>query len=316
MPTLGSTSFVAENPPFGAVFTYYLDDLPQTAKAQRKEAEKAARKSNASAPFPGWDQLSSESKEAIPQVLLLVSNEKGDPIRWIEGTNKKGLHRTNWDLRLPAPNPINLSTPAFKPPWVGDAEGPLATPGNYTVALFIEYNGNLTAQGNPQSFTVKPVPTAPANTDFQAVADFQQKTSDLMRAVSGAGRKLSEINERFRFINAALKETPKATAEHFAQFKALKEQLTTLQLRLWGDPIRRQLNESTTPSINGRVGQVAYGHWDTRQAPTQTFQDNLNLAIRDFALFKEDLKHYLEEVTKYEIALEEVGAPYTRGRGF
>jgi len=212
MPTLGSTSFRSENPPFGAVFTYYLEDLPQTNKEKRKAAAKDARQQNASAAFPGWDELRSELTEAAPQVLLLVRNEKGDPIRWLEGTNKKGLHRTNWDLKLPAPNPINLSTPAFKPPWVGDAEGPLAAPGKYTVELFVEYNGNLEAQGKPQSFTVKPVPTA--TTDFQAVADFQQKTSDLMRAVSGAGSKLAEIKDRFRYINAALKQTPKATSEH------------------------------------------------------------------------------------------------------
>ena len=316
MPTLGSTSFAAENPPFGAVFTYYFHDFPETSKAKRQAAAKNARQQNASIPFPGWDKLRSELNEAKPQVLLLVRNEKGDPIRWIEGANKKGLHRTNWDLKLPAPNPIRLSSPAFKPPWVGDAEGPLAAPGNYTVELFVEHNGNLQSQGEAQSFTVKPVPNAPANTNFQAVAAFQQKTSDLMREVSSASRKLSEINERFRFINAALKQTPKATATHFTQFKQLTNKLADLRMRLSGDPIRQQFSESTAPSISGKVGQITYGHWETRQAPTQTFTNNLNFAIRDFTEFKEDLKTYLEEVEEYEASLEAAGAPYTRGRGF
>jgi len=316
MPTLGSTSFASENPPFGAVFTYYLDNLPQTTKKKRETANKNKRKKNTSIPFPGWDQLRAELNESAPQVLLLVRNEKGEAIRWVEGANKKGLHRTNWDLRLPAPNPINLSTPAFKPPWVGDAEGPLAGPGNYTVELFIEHNGNLESQGKAQSFTIKPVATAPANTDFQAVANFQRTTSDLMRKVSGAGRKLSEVNEKFRYINAALKQTPKATTEHFAQFKTLKTQLAELRLRLWGDPVRQQLNESISPSISGRVRQIAYGHWDTRQAPTQTFQNNLDLATSAFTQFEQDLKEYLDKVVQYESGLEEVGAPYMKGRGF
>jgi len=316
MPTLGSTSFAAENPPFGATFTYYLHDLPETNKAKRKATEKAARQKNTSTSFPGWDQLRNELTETKPQVLLLVRNENGDPIRWIEGTNKKGLYRTNWDLKLPAPNPINLSTPAFKPPWVGDAEGPLAAPGKYTVELFVEHNGNLQSQGTPQSFTVKPVDTAPSNTDFQAVANFQQKTSDLMRKISSASRKLSEINEKFRFLNAALKQTPKATTEHFTLYTQLTKKLTDLRMRLSGDPIRRQLSESTSPSISGRVGQVAYGHWETRQLPTQTFKDNLNIATRDFTQFEQDLKAYLQEVAAYEVALEAAGAPYTKGRGF
>lgn len=316
MPTLGSTSFVGENPPFGAVFTYYLEDLPKTVKSQRQEAEKKARKQSKDTPFPSWDNLRSELKETDPQVLLLIRNENGDPIRWIEGTNKKGLHRTSWDLRHPAPNPINLSTPAFKPPWVGDAVGPLVAPGKYSVELFIEYNGNLTSQGTAQSFTVKPVPTAPASTDFQAVAAFQKKTSELLREVAGAGRKISEINNQFRYIYAALKQTPKATTEHFAQLKKLKDDLAKLRLRLWGDPTRQQLNESTVPSISSRVNQVAYGHWDTRQAPTQTFQNNLNLATDGFTQFKQDLKVYLQAVEGYEASLEVIGTPYTRGRKF
>jgi len=316
MPTLGSTSFRSENPPFGAVFTYYLQDLPETAKKKRQATEKATRKRNTSTSFPGWEKLRAESNEAAPQVLLLVKNEKGDPIRWIAGKNKKGLQRTNWDLRLPAPNPINLSTPAFKPPWAGDAEGPLAAPGNYTVELFIEHNGNLQSQGEAQSFTVKPVPTANPTTDFQAAANFQQKTSDLMRKVSSAGRKLSEVSERFRYINAALKQTPKAGPKHFAQLKQLKDKLAELRLRLSGDRIRRQLNEATTPSISGRVGQIAYGHWDTRQMPTQTFRNKLDFATRDFTQFEQDLKGYLEEVEQYEADLAAAGAPYTKGRGF
>ncbi len=108
MPTLGSTSFVSDNPPFGAVFTYYLHDLPKTAKTERKEAEKSQRKQNISTPFPGWESLREESYENEPHVMLLVRDEKGEGVRWLEGTAKKGMHRTSWDLKLPALDPINL----------------------------------------------------------------------------------------------------------------------------------------------------------------------------------------------------------------
>jgi uncharacterized protein YukE len=209
-----------------------------------------------------------------------------------------------------------LTQPAFKPPWAGDAEGPLAAPGKYTVELFVAHDGGLESQGNPQAFTVKPVPTGAAGTDFQAVAEFQQRTSALIRQISGAGRTLGEAGERLRFLDAALTQTPNATAEHFAQLQALKEQLADLRMRLSGDPIRQGLNESTLPSISSRAGQVAYGHWETRQMPTQTFQDNFEIATRDFAQFREALGSYLEELEKYEAALAAAGAPYTRGRGF
>jgi photosystem II stability/assembly factor-like uncharacterized protein len=316
MPTLGSTSYVADNPPFGAVFTYYLNDFPATAKEERQEAEKRLREQNTSIPFPGWEALREESKEESPKAMLLIRNKNGNPVRWLKGASKKGLHRSSWDLRLPAPDAINLTVPAFKPPWSSDPEGPLVAPGEYTVELFIEHNGVLESQGSPQGFTVKPVQKAASDTNYQVIADFQQETSELMRHIQSAGQKISEARERLQFMEAALLQTSKATAQHFNQWNELKEQLTGLQLRLSGDPIRQNFSESSVPSIWERAGNVVYGHWETTQAPTQTFKDDLEMATRDFVQFGEDLKTYFQHLEQFEAILEAAGAPYTRGRKF
>ena len=316
MPTLGSTSYVAENPPFGAVFTYYISDLPETAKAIRQAEEKNLANNNEDVPFPGWETLRAESTESAPQVLLLVSDESGTPVKWIEGVSQKGLHRANWDLRLPAPNPIRLSQPAFKPPWAGDPQGPLAAPGSYSVQLYIVQNGELTAQGAPQKFEVKPVPTTDENSDLQKIAAFQQQTGELMRSIASARQALSETDDRLRHLAAALKQTPKAGKSHFADHQQLKEELAALRLRLSGDPIRGALDESSAPSISSRVGQVIYGHWNTRQAPTSTQKRNIEIASRDFEAFQSDLRLYLDDLAEFEKDMEEFGAPYTRGRGY
>ncbi|NNK74828.1 MAG: hypothetical protein HKP42_02070 [Maribacter sp.] len=316
MPGQGTTSFATENPPFGAVFTYYLDKIPKTAKAERQVKDKALRKQNASIPFPGWEALQAEANENEPQLLLLVRNENGDPVRWIKGTAKKGLHRTSWDLRLSPPDPINLTVPAFKPPWAGDAQGPLATPGIYSAELFIAHNGVLKSQGTRQQFKVKPVPTVPSGTDFKALAEFQQKTSELARQISSASKKIGEAKDRIRHMKAALLQTPKATTELFEQLNQLEENAAALQKQLTGDPIRQKFNESTVPSIAGRVGGVAYGHWGTRQMPTATQQQSIEIAAADFGTFKRDLKTYFSSLETYEAALEEAGAPYTPGRKF
>ncbi len=316
MPTLGSTSFVAENPPFGAGFTYYVHEIPQTAKQQRKEKEEQLREQNSSVPFPDWEELQEESRENEPQVLLLVKNEAGDPIRWIEGEHKEGLHRTYWDLRLPAPNPISLKKPAFTPPWAGDAEGPMVAPGTYTVELYVEHQGKLEQQGSPQSFKVKAVPSTAKDIDFEEVASFQEKTHKLKKNISSASRKLSEAKERLTYMKAALKQTTDLMPEHFSQWDQLHKELAALNIRLSGDPIRQKLDESSVPSINSRVQQVAYGHWKTRQLPTQTFIDNIDIAARDFEQFEGDMKTYFQQLEKYEASLEEAGAPYTKGRSF
>jgi hypothetical protein len=118
------------------------------------------------------------------------------------------------------------------------------------------------------------------------------------------------------YLKAALNETPKATSKHFAQWNQQRTQLDQLQMRLSGDPIRQGLNEATSPSISGRIGHIASGHWATRQNPTQTYQDNLEIAANDFAQFRGDLEEYLLILEQYEVALAAAGAPYTRGRKF
>lgn len=314
MPTLGSTNFVGENPPFGAVFTYYIKDLPQTAKKGRQATEKTLREEGASIPFPGWDALQAEAIEQKPQVLFLVRDEQGSPIRWLEGKSHKGLHRTSWDLRFPAPNPINLTKPAFNPPWAGEPEGPMVAPGAYTVELFVEHNGSLMSQGEPQSFTVKPIPSLNKQTDYEAIAAFQQQTSKLMRDISSAGQQLGEAGERLRYISAALKQTSQAGASHFATWSQLNEQLSKLRMRLSGNRIRQRLDESTSPSIGGRVREVAYSHWRTSQAPTQTFKQNIEIASQEFGELQDELKTFFQDLAAFEVVLEAAGAPYTRGR--
>jgi hypothetical protein len=117
-------------------------------------------------------------------------------------------------------------------------------------------------------------------------------------------------------MKAAILETPKATPELFADLNQLEQNLAELQKRLQGDPIRQNLNESSIPSIQSRVGEVIYGHWETRQNPTETQKRNIEIAETDFSTFRRDLTSYFSTLEKYEATLEAAGAPYTPGRKF
>jgi hypothetical protein len=174
----------------------------------------------------------------------------------------------------------------------------------------------MAPQGEAQVFEVKAVPNAPEGTDFGAVASFQQETSELSRQISGAVSGLRESAERLRYMKAALLNTPGASQELFAGWEQLQVKHAGLQQRLTWDPVLGQKNEASEPSIAGRVGQVIYGHWDTRQAPTQTQVRNVEIARSDFEQFRSDLRTYLNEVEAYEGDLEKAGAPWTRGRKF
>jgi hypothetical protein len=313
-PTLGSTDYTADNPPFGAVFTYYLDDVPNTERGVRRDSEQRLRERGEDVPFPGYDRLAREALEGDPKVLLSVRTDQGDPVRWVEGPARAGLHRVSWDLRRPAPDPVDFPTPGFTPPWAGSSQGPLVAPGRYEVELFLLSSNGLQSLGAPQTFEVKPVPTAPPGTDFGVVAAFQFEASELMRRVAGAGEELGRARERLRYMRAALVETPSADPELFTRLDELGAGLAALQTRLGGDRARSQLNESSSPSIRGRVGRVM-GHWSTRQMPTATHQRNLEIAREDFAAFRQDLSALVDgDLARLESELEAAGAPWTPGR--
>lgn len=313
MPSVGSTSFVTENPPFGALFTYYASDIPKTSKATRRGEEKTLSDKNMSIPFPGWDQLATEANEDEPMILLLVSNENGEPIRWLEGPAKKGLHRINWDLRLSPPDPIDLKVPDFKPPWAGEDKGPLAAPGAYKVQLYTLFEGRLEQQGTSQDFSVKPVSKAK---EYTQVALFQKETAALSRQVSAAGQKLVEVREQLRYINAALVKTPKGPQSLFTRLEALKSGLSELSTKLNGNRVKQAKDEAISPSIRSRVGQVAYAHWETTKPATETQKMNIETAKEDFEKFQKEFRAYLMELETFEADLDKAGAPYTPYRKF
>lgn len=314
-PTYGTTDYVADNPPFGAVFTYYLPETLTTAEEARRNREKEMRGRGDDIPFPGFDALRLEELEAEPTVFVVVEDAAGTPVRRVAGPAKKGTHRVAWDLRFPPPNPVNLETPGFRPPWVRPPVGPLAAPGEYRARLVAVSGEGVRPLGEPQSFRVKPVPNLPEGTDPAAVAAFQQRTADLLRRAGGAGAEAGRVRERLRHLRAALVETPGADDEFFSRLDSIRRTLSDLEVRLNGDPERQSRNEPAAPSIRGRLGQTAGGHWGTRQMPTATQQESVRLAGEEFETLAAELKSLVErDLAALEADLEAAGAPWTPGR--
>ena len=248
-------------------------------------------------------------------MLLLVRDAGGDAVRWIEGPASEGLQRVNWDLRHAAPDPIDLSTPAFRPPWAGDPQGPLAAPGEYSVELMLLANGSMQSLSEPQEFMVNAVPNLPGNPDFAAVVAFQRQAAELRRRTANAGEQISETREKLRFMRVALIETPAADPALFTRMDELGRALDGLQTRLFGDNIRSGLNEPGVPSIAGRIGRVYGSVTSTRQMPTATQRENLHLGAQGLQSFESDLATLLDgDLAQLEADLEAAGAPWTPGR--
>ncbi len=314
-PSQGSDSFTAPNPDFGATFTYFVDDVPSTAAAVRRASEREQAARGADVPFPGWETLRAEAAESGPRTFLQVRDAQGTPVRRIEGPTGNGLHRVTWDLRRPPPDPVDLSTPGFTPPWVTPAEGPLAPPGRYSVELVRVSSAGVSQLGEARSFEVRPVPTAPAGTDFVVVAEFQARAGELRRRIAGAGQEIGRVRERLRHMRAALVETPAADVALYTRMDTLDVQLDQITFVLNGDPIPGRRNEATAPGLSGRVGQVIGGHWGSRQMPTATQRRNLEIAEAGVDDLIAILGRWIEtDLAGLEADLAAAGAPWTPGR--
>src|SRR5262249_3063962 len=129
---LGSAFYAAENPPFGATFTYYLKEPIKTRRQKRQEAEKEAAKQGAKSPYPNLQELRAEGEEEAPAIVLTISDSSGNVVRTLTGPVTQGFHRVAWNLREPA-----ASLPKPRPPEMDDdlfyeePSGPLVMPGVY-----------------------------------------------------------------------------------------------------------------------------------------------------------------------------------------
>ncbi|MCW8926177.1 MAG: hypothetical protein OQJ84_07975, partial [Xanthomonadales bacterium] len=135
----GDAFFIADNPPFGAVITYYLPESILTSREQRREKEKEIEKQGGDTPYPGWDALAAERAEEVPAVVLTVRDSQGAVVRKLEGPAEAGFHRVAWDLRYPDSSPwTDQQTDEYIV-----FNGPLVAPGDYTVNLATRVNGVL-----------------------------------------------------------------------------------------------------------------------------------------------------------------------------
>ena len=313
---LGESFYAAPNPPFGAVFTYYLKAGLQSAREARREQEKTTAKEGGDVLYPTWDALRAEDREEAPAMVLTVTDEVGNVVRRLTGPATAGFHRVAWDLRHAAANPASLETFPADDPFSSPPAGPLAAPGAYTVTLARRAQGKLETVGEPQRFQALPLGTATlSNQDRAGLLEFQQRTARLQRAVLGASQLAGDLRRQLTLIEKAVEDTPKADPKLMDEVRALENRVRDIQVALNGDSVVRRHNEPTPPSIVERVQGVVYGHWTSTSAATETHRQSHATAAELFAPVLEQLRALVEvDLKALNERLEAIGAPWTPGR--
>jgi len=312
----GEAFYTAANPPFGAIFTYYLRDEIKTKKKQRQAKEGAVAKKGGDVFYPSWDSLRAEDREEDPAVILTVTDEEGHVVRRITGPVTAGFHRVAWDLRYPASNPVSLRPPSEDNPFADPPAGPLAAPGAYQVQLATRVDGMLKPLAAPVSFRCAPLGEATLPVaDRAATLEFEQKTARLQRAVLGAVEAGREAQTRLSHIKKALDDTPGADPALMDSARAMERRLLGLMTSLNGDATVRRRNEPTPPSIVEDVGTAVAGQWTQTHGPTATHRACYENAASRFQDVLAGLRTLVEtDLVRLEHQADAAGAPWTPGR--
>jgi len=312
----GESFFTAENPAFGATFTYYLKEELKTKKAKRQDAERAASRSGAAIRLPSGAELSAEEQEEAPAIIFVITDSQGRVIRRLTGPVTAGFQRVNWDLRYPASSLPPPPNPDGEDPFAEPPGGPLVMPGTYKVSLMKRVDGVTTPLGQSQEFQViveGQDRMSPA--DRIALVEFQQKAARLQRAVQGATQAANALTPRMAAIRRALIETPNAPESLLSDAAAIEKRKNEILKAMSGDQALRQRNFNLPPSINERVGLVVGASRMSTERPTQTQIDQYAHAAAEFEGVLAQLRQLIEvDLQALEKKMEAAGAPWTPGR--
>ena len=311
----GVGRYAADNPPYGAVFGYYLSKDLQSLKDERLKSEKEAAKDDGDNPYPSWEQLRREDREEAPAMTLTVRDASGNVMQRISAPAGKGFHRVAWNMRYPAPDPVDLAPDTNFAPWASPPKGPLALPGEYTVTLSKRVEGKLVEIAATQSFVLKPLYEGGLVTDDrQALLDFQMKSNDLYRAVTGANQAMREIQDRIDHVLQAAQDTPSSSETQQQTLRSLNTRMQALKTRMKGDSTISSRAEKVPMSISSRINNIVGGHWDSQSSVTSNYRDSYEIAEQQFRQAVLELKSIGADLSELEAALQAEGAPWTPGR--
>ncbi|MEA2329155.1 MAG: hypothetical protein QOE68_4114 [Thermoanaerobaculia bacterium] len=312
----GAGYYMAENPPFGAVFTYYTKSALQSRRERRQAAESALIKKASDVFYPPWDSLKAEDREEDPALVVTISDANGKPIRRFTAPATAGINRVAWDLRLQAPDPV--TGPPYKPdpdwPFGNPPAAPFVGPGTYLVRFSTRVNGVFTPISETQPFQVVAIDSAPGRR-IASLAD-QQGIAELERSVLGLDQVVREALSRMALFNRAIDETPTADTSLQHRARVMIDRLKDAEELLNGDPTATTRNETSPPSLLSRLGGAIGSNWGgTLEAPNAAQLAELDLVRGRLNAIQTQINQLINvDLRALEQSAEQAGVPWTSGR--
>ena len=308
----GGSLYVAPNPDFGALVTYYLPEEIKTRQAARHDEDKKRAEDGKDTPFPSWDTLNEEAAESDPAVVLIIKDAQGNTVSHVTGPAEAGFHRVAWDLRYPSKS--SWEPPEDPTPWNSPPTGPLAQPGQYSVTFATRIDGKLEVSDQTQQFVVEPIrePTL-SNASQEERLAFDRQTEELTRQVTITSERIKAAIAELEAAAATLGRF-NAAPELLTETEALTKRLEAQSRLMGGDDNEQRFNSETFVSISERVFVAGSGMGNT-YGPTKTMQMSLDIANTKLAEVRAASTPILEQdIPALMDKLDAAGVPWTKGR--
>jgi len=304
----GDSHFVASNPDFGAVFTYYLKKAPVLQKELRKQKEKQLKNQNI--PFSGWNVLEEENLEQKPHLVFVVKNSSDEVVRNIFKEATSGIHRTAWDLRYPSPNPIALDE-IQNPNADEGPKGLLAPPGTYSVTMYLSNNGAVEQLDSPVDFKVKPLYKNTLEASSMEIASaFWRSFENASRTSFKMDKAIVKAEKKTMALNKALMGSTANITDGLKQLKAIRDQINTLKSGYYGNQAKTEIGEKNPRSVSDRLFSIYLSLERSTYGPTETNKTQMQIVTTMLTKAENDLNAIMGTMDKFEALLKASGAPY------
>ena len=307
--TQGDSYFTAKNPPFGAVFTYYLKSDSKSSLAIRQEKEKALLKDGKSVGFPGWDTVEKERRELKSEVIFVVSNSKGEIVRRLNAPAKQGFHRIAWDLRYPSPSVINRSSRQ------SSMLGFMAPPGKYSVKMFLNNNGQVSQMSKEQFFDVVPLREGALPTkSHDEIADFWRLYENTIKIASSVQTEISNLMTTIEKTKLALDQSRSSSGEIEAKYSLLRNEIFDLDERVSGNRSKSGPGEKNNPTVSSRLYVVGRIMEYSTYGPTETAKEQLELSQKELSSIEDTLDNLDNDLNALLTVIYNSGGPLIEGK--
>jgi len=313
--TPGATFYRGQNPPYGAVVDFFLNDADLPYPGDKKPAEKAKedkgnkgdkrQSKKAAKPEEAAGEKDEAEQKPKPTKAKIVIARDGETLREFEIDVKQGLNRAAWDLtrdpfKTPPPDPNN---PFFDP------SGPEVGPGEYQVTVRF---GEHEASGVVR---VKPDPHADnSEADWRARWSAIERLGAVNDVAVSALERLTTLKQDVQAVTGRIRENARRAGEKdrkkieehpvVAAGAELGKKLEPLERRLWTSPDVKGIVEAD--AVLDHVGAAAFVLQSAWRPPSPSDLAYIAKAERELAAYLEDFNQFFaEEVAAYRNKVRE-----------